>query len=539
MHPRQLWPPEFQRLYRERGYWTGETLGGFLRERARSTPGHPAVVSDEERWSYAELDARADAVAGGLLQAGFLPGDRIVLQLPNRPEFAAAMFGMFRAGILPVFALPAHRRAEIDHFVRASGARGYLVADRSGDFDYRPQVTELVAAHPHLVVIVAGAAGSWIPFSRLERAAPVRLPDPDPTSVAFLQLSGGSTGFSKLIPRTHADYLYSVRRSAEICGLGPDSVYLAVLPVAHNYPLSSPGLLGTLYAGGTVAMTPSPSPEVAFPLVEHERVTITGMVPPLALVWLEAAARTPWDLSSLEVLQVGGARFPAEVARRVRPTLRCTLQQVFGMAEGLVNYTRLDDPDEVTVNTQGRPMCPDDEILLVDEEGEPVAPGTPGQLLTRGPYTIRAYHDAPDADAVAFTPDGFYRTGDLVSLRPDGNLVVHGRVTDVVNRGGEKVQVEEVEDHLLTHPGVQDVVVVGIPDAWMGEKSCAVVVAAGRRPTATELRAWIRERGLADFKVPDRVVFVDDFPSTAVGKVSRRELRAAVRRLVEEPHGDG
>ncbi len=157
-----------------------------------------------------------------------------------------------------------------------------------------------------------------------------------------MQLSGGSTGLSKLIPRTHDDYIYSVRESARICGLTPASVYLAALPIAHNYPMSSPGFLGALYAGATVALSPSPSPDVAFPVIERERVTITGVVPPVAMIWLEAAAGTPSDLSSLEVLQVGGAKLATEVARRVKPTLGCTLQQVFGMAEGLVNYTRLD-----------------------------------------------------------------------------------------------------------------------------------------------------------------------------------------------------
>src|SRR5690606_1638074 len=190
---------------------------------------------------------------------------------------------------------------------------------------------------------------------------------------------------------------------AEICELDSNSVYMVALPMAHNFPMSSPGFLGALYAGSRIVLSPSPSPEAAFPLIEQERVTITGLVPPLALLWMQAAQSRTEDLSSLQVLQVGGAKFMPEAARRVRPALGCLLQQVFGMAEGLVNYTRLDDPEEIIVETQGRPISPDDEILILDDAGNPVPEGEPGNLLTRGPYTIRAYHNEEAANARSFT----------------------------------------------------------------------------------------------------------------------------------------
>jgi 2,3-dihydroxybenzoate-AMP ligase len=204
---------------------------------------------------------------------------------------------------------------------------------------------------------------------------------PAPSEVAFLQLSGGSTGLSKLIPRTHDDYIYSFRASNDICGIDAESVYLAALPVAHNFTMSSPGTLGVLYAGGTVVLCPAPSPDVAFALIERERVTITALVPPLAVLWLEAAPVSRHDRSSLRLLQVGGAKLAREVAERVGPVLGCTLQQVFGMAEGLVNYTRLDDPEERIVATQGRPISPDDELRVVDADECEVAPGAVGHLL--------------------------------------------------------------------------------------------------------------------------------------------------------------
>jgi len=314
-----------------------------------------------------------------------------------------------------------------------------------------------------------------------------------------------------------------------------DSVFLAALPIAHNYPMSSPGVLGALYAGARVVLSPSPSPEAAFPLIEREGVTMTSLVPPLLLVWLQARPDSRHDLSTLKVMQVGGAKLAPEVARRVRPVLGITLQQVFGMAEGLVNYTRLNDPEDIIVTTQGRPISADDEVLVVDDLGQPVPEGEPGYLLTRGPYTIRGYHNNDSANTRSFTEDGFYRTGDIVKRNADGYLSVQGRATDHINRAGEKISAEEIEDHLLAHPNVFDAAVVSIPDEYLGERTCAFIIAQGEKPRGAQIKQWIRDRGLADFKVPDQVVFVDKFAETAALKISRRELRAALRARLTTP----
>jgi len=527
---RQVWPESFAARYRAAGYWRGETIAGILTDRVRTHGDWIAVVDGDRRWTYRELDARASAIAAGFLDRGFKPGDRVLVQLPNVAEFFSVVFGLFRARLIPVFTLPAHRHAEVVHFAQTAEARGYVIRDTFGGFDYRTLARQVQAAVPSVSeVIVAGDAAEFTPLADLEATGNGRdFTSASPSEVAFLQLSGGSTGLSKLIPRTHDDYIYSFRASNEICRVTDRSVYLAVLPAAHNFTMSSPGSLGLFYAGGTVVLSPQPSPDVAFKLIERERVTIAALVPPLAILWIDAAAGTTSDLSSLQILQVGGARLADEVARRVKPALGGTLQQVFGMAEGLVNYTRLNDPDERICTTQGRPISPDDEVLIVDDDGRAVAPGTPGHLLTRGPYTIRAYHNAPEANARAFTADGFYRTGDIVARTADGYLVVHGRAHDHINRGGEKVSAEEIEGHLLAHAQVHDAIVVAVPDAYLGERACAYVISREPAPKAPELKRWMRERGVAAFKVPDQSVVVERFPETGVGKISRKELRAAL-----------
>jgi 2,3-dihydroxybenzoate-AMP ligase len=545
------WPAELAERWRALGYWRGETFGTMLRERADAHPERLALVAGDERWRYAELDDRADRLAAGLRALGIGAGDRVVVQLGNEAAFVEVVFGLFRIGALPVFALPPHRRTEIVSFCEQTDAVAYVVGAPAGGFDPRELAAEVQRAVPSLLHVIvagkatepAGATGAFVALDDLRarprpEVATVDAPvdeggwAPRPDDVAFLQLSGGSTGLPKLIPRTHDEYLYTLRRSAELCGLTPASVYLAALPVAHNYPLSSPGIMGALYAGARAVLAPSPDPDTALGLIARERVTITGVVPPVALVWLDAVAggTVDHDLSSLEVLQVGGAKLSEEAARRVRPTLDCTLQQVFGMAEGLVNYTRLDADEETIVTTQGRPMAAHDELLVVDEDDVPVAPGETGALLTRGPYTICGYYRAPEHNARAFTPDGWYRTGDLVRLTADGSIVVEGRDKDQINRGGEKIAAEEIENHLLAHPAVHDAAVVAMPDPFLGERSCAFVVLRDGvpPPRPAELRRFVRDRGLAAFKVPDRVETVTAFPRTNVGKVAKTALRARI-----------
>ncbi|MGY1433893.1 (2,3-dihydroxybenzoyl)adenylate synthase [Streptomyces reniochalinae] len=526
------WPAEFAERYRAAGYWRGETFGGMLRERAAAHPDRVALVDpapERRTWTYRQLDERADRLAAGFAARGIGKGDRVVLHLPNVGEFVEVVFALFRIGALPVYALPAHRETEISYFCSFTEAVAYVIPDRHAGFDHRDLASAVARKAPSLRhVFVVGEPGEHTALREVARAPEEPPAGPRAHELAFLQLSGGTTGVPKLIPRTHDDYLYSLRGSNEICGVGPGTRFLVVLPAAHNFPMSSPGWLGTLLAGGRVVMCPRPDPSTAFPLVAREGITMTGLVPPLALVWTQAAAAAREDLSHLELVLVGGAKYSEEAARRLRPALGCRLMQVFGMAEGLVNYTRLDDDEETVVTTQGRPISPDDEIRIVDDDDRDVPEGEFGHLLTRGPYTIRGYWRAHKHNARSFTPDGFYRTGDLVRRTPGGHLVVGGRAKDQINRGGEKIAPEEVENIILAHPGVHDVSVVAVPDTYLGERSLAYVIpregAAPLRPA--QIRRFVRERGIAAYKVPDLVEFVTAFPQTGIGKVSKKGLRS-------------
>lgn len=519
------WPADLAARYRAAGFWRGEPLADTLRRYARTHPG-TAVTDGTTRLTYGELDAAVDRRAAGYAALGLRPGDRALVQLPNTPEFVVTTYALFRAGVLPLFALPGHRRAELEFFLDHIAASAYVVPDRHLGFDHRALAAELAATRPGLRVVVDGAADGFVPLAEVS-AEPREHPAADPADVGLFLLSGGTTGLPKLVARTHDDWAYSGRAVAEACGYDAGTRHLVCLPLGHNWTLTH-GMLATLHTGGTLVLGATPDPREVFPLVAAEGVTDTGLVPGAALAWVEEAPHTAHDLSSLRHVVIGGTKLATELARRVEPALGCQVQQAFGMAEGLCGFHSDDDPLEVRLTTQGRPVSAGDELRVVDAAGDPVPEGGTGELLTRGPYTVRGYFASPEHDARSFTTDGFYRTGDVVRLTPDGHVVFEGKVKEQINRGGEKIAPEEVEDRLLAHPAVRDVALVGLPDPVLGEKSCAFVVPHGAAPTRADLARFLTDAGLAAFKLPDRVVAVESLPRTAIGKIDRRALAAGV-----------
>ncbi|MBP2320376.1 2,3-dihydroxybenzoate-AMP ligase [Kibdelosporangium banguiense] len=535
------WPDSDARRYVAAGYWAGDTLGSLLRDVADHQPDAPALVDPVAglRLSHRELANRADSAAARLFDLGMCQGDRIVVQLGNGWEFVVLTLACLRAGIVPVMALPAHRRIELSYLTRHAEATAIAVPDRMRDFDHQQLAHDLRTVGPWHVLVAGDEISpgsvdlrticgpSTNPAADRARLDAVRINSCD---VAVFLLSGGTTGLPKLIARTHDDYVYNARRSSEMAGVDADTVYLVSLPAGHNFPLACPGILGTLLAGGRVVTLPSPEPAKAFATIAAEGVTHTAVVPAVAGRWLDhAAEHGSADVATLRVLQVGGARLANELARRVKPVLGSTLQQVFGMAEGLLNFTRLDDTDDVICTTQGRPMCLDDEVRLIDELGNDVPDGQPGSLLTRGPYTPRGYYKAAEQNARAFTTDGWYRSGDICRRTPDGNLIVEGRDKDMINRGGEKISAEEVENLVYQLPAVAQVAAVAMPDPVLGERVCLYVVPRpGTAITLEEIRSAMELLGVARFKLPERLVIVDALLTTKVGKIDKKALRADI-----------
>jgi 2,3-dihydroxybenzoate-AMP ligase len=520
-------PTDFARRYREKGYWQDRTLAQEFAVVFRKYADRIALIEGDRRFTYRQIDELSDNLALNLLELGLKPLDRVVPTLPNVAEFVILYFALQKVGAIPIAALASHRFAEINQFVALSGATTCVYPERQGDFEFEPMIRRVKEANASLRFCIS--------LSRLRDliAKPATLPrsqlseiKSDPTDPCIFQLSGGTTGIPKLIPRTHNDYAYNSKTAAPVCGVSADSVLLLALPIAHNLPLACPGIQGYFFQGGRVVLSPSTRPEEILSLVEKHKATHIKVVPALLIRLISDPSIGNYDLSSVRIIQSGGQRMQPEVRLRTHQLIpSCFVQENFGMSEGMLFFVRLDDPPEVKLATCGRPICPDDEVKLLDDEGREVADGEVGELTCRGPYTLRGYFGVPEYNARQFTRDGFYRSGDLMRRHPSGNYVVEGRKKDLINRGGEKISCEEIENLILSHPAVQNVACVPVPDPSLGEKMCACLVL---KPEKTihfqELVEYLKDKEIAKFKLPESMMVVEDFPVSTFGKVSKKAL---------------
>lgn len=536
-------PPEFAARYRAKGYWLDRPMGRYFREVFDRGNGI-AVVAGTERLGYRELGDRIDHLARHLVDFGIAPLDRVVVQLPNKIEFIYLYFALLRVGAVPLMALPPHRLHEIGHFVSFTEAVGYAAAEREGEFSFLDMARTVRKANPalrHLFILGDDLPSDCHSLGDLMQTEPrasapaldsIRI---DPDQPAVFQLSGGTTGIPKIIPRTHNDYIFNSVGCSAANDMRRGDCLLVCLPIGHNFPLASPGIQGMFIRGGRVVLADSPRASDVLPLIERERVTHLELVPAILIRLLHDETLRKFDLSSLRIVNTGGQRLQPEtsaLAEKLIPS--CTVQEVFGMAEGLVTFNRLDDPRQARYETVGPPWCEDDEIRLLGEDGSEVPAGEVGELACRGPYTLRGYFRVPEVNARAFTRDGFYLTGDLLRRHPSGGFVVEGRKKDLINRGGEKISAEEVENMLLGHPGVRNAACVPMPDPVLGERTCAFVIPApGANPSLQDLAAYLTGLGLAKFKLPERLVLVQEFPLSPFGKVSKKDLADRIRRMVE------
>jgi len=542
-------PPEFAKRYRQKGYWIDKTLAQEYRIAFDKYEKRVALIDRDRSITYGELDRMSDNLALNLLGIGFRPLDRVVVQLPNVAEFVVLYLALQKIGGIPIAALMPHRFAEISQFVELSGSVACVVPDQQGDFDYCAMVERIRQKVPtvHHGIVLGPARSGFHSLPDLI-ARPATLPASalseihiDPDDPAIFQLSGGTTGIPKLIPRTHNDYAYNSKLASAVCAVGENSVLLVILPIAHNLPLACPGIQGFLFHGGRVVLSTSPRPEDVCALIEKHCVTHIKVVPALLIRLLHDPAVSRHDLSSLKIIQSGGQSMLPEVrllSKRLIPS--AFVQENFGMSEGLLMFVRLDDPLDVSQETVGRPVSPDDEVRLLDDDDREILGGEVGELCCRGPYTLRGYFGVPEYNARTFTSDGFYRSGDLMRRHRSGNYIVEGRKKDLINRGGEKISAEEIENLILMHPSVKNASCVPVPDPILGERMCAcVLLRENARLTFDDLKRFLLSKEIAKFKLPERLEIMHDFPLTAFGKVSKKTLTDVIsQKMVAEQKGN-
>lgn len=546
------WPKDLAEEYVSKGYWRNIPLGQEFDNIAEVFPDRVALVLDEEKITYSQLKEIADRLAVSFIRQGLSATDRVVVQLPNILEFVYCYFAFLKIGVIPVMCMPPFRQTEIEYIATKSMAKGYVIPDTYRKFNFLQLAQEIRKAVPSIErVFVAGQdcyEGQVLirdllaeEISREEIEVTLKKYRPDPFDAAVFLLSGGTTGLPKIIPRTHNDYLYNAKITGLNLGVNKDTVYLAIAPLVHNMTLSCPGLMGTLLRGGKVVLTTVTDPENLCKVIEKDKITNVPLVPALILNLLNFEKRKDYDISSLKVIISGGSKLNPEVAKRVKPEIGCDLVQQFGMAEGLLTMTQIDDVDEIKFNTVGRPVSPADQIKIIDDDGNEVQPGETGELCCRGPYTIRGYYAAPEHNRNAFTEDGFYKSGDMFKIDPKtGCLIVEGRKKDLINRGGEKINCEEIENMVLSHPKVDNASMVAMPDPVMGEKACIYVTLKQKGEfTLAELNAFLLEKKIAKFKLPERLEVIEQFPLTTVGKISKKDLRKDIENKIQEEESKG
>jgi 2,3-dihydroxybenzoate-AMP ligase len=538
------YPAAAARRYRDAGLWGDRTVAQEFHAVALRYPGREAVVSQEGRLTFAELDRRTDQVAAGLCDLGLGPGDPILFQVTNRLHSIVAWYGALKAGLIPVATLAAHRRHEISQVAIRTRATAHLVEAGTGGFDLVTFAREHQADSPAIRhILTAGAAEPAPGLTRLEDlgtgvdpAAARRLVEKiqagvDPDDVAVFQLSGGTTGVPKVIARRHAEYWYNARAYAARLGWDEQSRVAHLIPIIHNAVIVCG--VHAPHSAGACLLLGTPDAEASLPLLISEKVTdiLVGHAHYQAV-----ADRGITSLAgSLRRVVLSGAKVPPELFAKIE-ALGVWPGQLFGMAEGFMGLTEIDAPRRARLATVGTPLSGLDEFRILGPGTEDdLAEGNTGELCCRGPYTLPGYFDAAEHNLVAFTTDGFYRTGDLATVVTiDGTryLSIDGRIKDVINRGGEKINAEEVELLLLSHPAVAAAAVVAMPDPRLGERSCAYLVARDQPVGLDEIRAHLAALGVAKFKWPERIEWTGELPRSNIGKIDKKVLRQRIAAIV-------
>jgi fatty-acyl-CoA synthase len=536
----------------------GETLGVFF-DRAVAAHGERAALvvrHQDVRWTYAELGARVDALAAGLLALGLDPGDRIGIWAPNCSEWVLTQFATAKAGLVLVNINPAYRRSELDYALNKVGCKALITAPALKSSDYIAMLNDLL---PELATSSPGALGAArVPSLRTvirlgEEKTPGMLNfaevaprggEAERTRLAGLaaslqfddpiniQFTSGTTGFPKGATLTHHNILNNGYFVGEAMRLGAEDRLCIPVPLYHCFGMVIGNLACVTHGAAMVYPSEAFDPLAVLETVAAERCTGLLGVPTMFIAELDHPDFSSFDLSSLRTGCMAGSPCPIEVMKRVIDRMHMREVTIaYGMTETspVSTQSAFDDPLERRVSTVGR-VQPHIEIKIVDLEGRIVPRGTPGEFCTRGYSVMRGYWEDAEKTGEAIV-DGWMRTGDLATMDDEGFVNIVGRLKDLIIRGGENVYPREIEEFLYRHPKVQDVQVIGIPDVKYGEAVCAWIrLRPGESAEEEEIRAFCQGQ-IAHYKIPRHIRFVDAFPMTITGKIQKYVMR---KTMVEE-----
>ena len=540
--------PEAAELYQKRRWWLGITLGDMFDRASDLYPEREALTGSGKRFTWAQLRTLVDKMAYNLLQEGFQPGDTVLLQLPNWPEFVISYYALQKAGLVMVSLTVNHTAREIAHLANLTQPKGWILPDRYRKIDYLPLIKQVKEENPVLEKVIL--IGEEIPEgclkfedlletktgaeeirSRLEQARP------DPGDVFQILPSGGTTGLPKGAPRTHNDYICNIEYKSKAWDLNVTDTVLVASPVGHNLALLV-CVTGSVFHGAKQVLLDSTYPQDFCQIVQEEKITCTGLVPTLISRIVSFEDLGKYDLSSLKKIYVGAANSPPELVKNVEDRIGARYINAFGMVEGPLSQSRPHDSLETRCNTIGRPCCPYDDIVTLDSNGKKTPPGVEGELSAKGPGIFTGYLKNPQANMDSFTPDGYFRTGDLAVIDEKGIIRITGRIKDIIIRGGENIAARDVEDLISSHPDVEYVAVVGMPDPDLGEQVCAYVKPVeGASVTHDQVITHLDKMEASKIHYPARTEIVQEMPLTAAGKADKKVLKKDIEEKLEAESG--
>ena len=526
--------------YTKLRWWLGITLGDMFDKATDLYPNKEALVDDRVRLTYSQLREKVDKLAIGFVKLGINPTDQVLLQLPNWGEFVYSYFALQKIGAIVVLMLPRHTQLEINHLAHLTEAKAWIVPDQYRKIDYLPIIDDVLQSCPDIKFIISARGQRKDRFStdldklideaeltkaNLNELAKRR---PDPAEVCHILPTGGTTGFPKAAPRTHNDYISNVEYHARAWELNNNDICLVSTPVGHNLGLLA-GITGTVFTYGKIVLLDSTRPEDFCSTVQREKVTCGPMVPALVTRVVSLEKLGDYDMSSLLKIYSGGAPSLPDLVRNINEKIGCRFVNAFGMVEGPCCMSRLDDDFNIVCNTIGRPCCPYEEFKVIDQDENTLPPNTEGELVAKGPGIFTGYFKSDNRGI--FTKDGFLKTGDLARIDEKEHVKITGRIKDIILRGGENISAVEIEELIITHPAVEDVSVIGMPDKDLGERVCAYIKPLPRqKPTLENIVSFMKSKGASVLQVPERIELIDEIPLTKVGKHDKKALGEDIRK---------
>jgi acyl-CoA synthetase (AMP-forming)/AMP-acid ligase II len=529
--PQRLSPEVVSGFYRS-GDWQSDTANERLDELAQVRPDAWALVDSTRRLTFREYQEHATNLASAFLGLGLTRDDVIAIQLPNGVDFPIAINAAMRAGIPFCQFHHGFRSKEVNFVLGFSRARAVIIPQSNHGFDYAAMIAEVKPQLPNLEHIIV--AGDSVPAGAIDlRAAAKGAASPEmfaqlasrrpkADDLCRMAFTSGTTGDPKAVVHTHNTSSCTARSSARDQRMSEESAMLLFLPVGLNWGLGC--TKQSLFSGCKIVYMEKFDARNALEIIDRERITHFVTAPASLVAMMDAADEGNYDLSSLEVIVSGGASCPVEVMKRAQHRFGSRVLEMYGMLEsGVQSRTYIEDDYEEVAGTVGRPVR-EVQVRVCDPEDRPVPDGTVGEIECFGPSVMLGYYENPDANKRAFTSEGFFRTGDLGVFEPNGLLRIAGRTKEMIIRGGANIYPREIEEVLFEHPLIADCAVVGIPHPRLGETAVAcVVLRPGQTLAFDDMIAFLEPR-VARYKLPERLIVLEELPRTPTGKVQKPSL---------------